>query len=1134
MQPDKRLSTYRLLIVAALLPWGAARAQTPEQTIAPEAYSLPRRDAVAAELEEGKVVLRGRVSKGEPYVVEMGRLEVEPNTTYRGSYPLAVGELVGDASLYLMIREHEAMDTGPFPDYNKTPPHQRSVTGDEERSLQFVTGEKTGALSVALVVAELDGALRLGPFTLRDVEREIWEEHEAVLTEVRAAAAAREQRLPRTLVFSRAQMKYGLHRNYEHVWTDRPLFVNRGHRVASKYVMPPPSYARMLEEVVEYDIDGLAFFPETTRRMGIYELTDELNVPGVSLLTEFLPMPEIEPKMAALEAALECENAARIEGKILITSYSAEALELEEWDEILTALREKHGDVFVFLPALTHTVRLRRGFNAGDPVTREDVEECQAYLRRYLDVCDGIYFNYAAAFKLDDHTFDEAFYRELFIPVFKSVLSEPPYRDKYLGLSAYHSHHNPDLAIGLSEDGTRTLRDSFEAAMEAKPDVILCPEWDEVNENTNFRPTTCNSTTTKRILRYYMSRIRDKAATPLPGDDASVPNLIVSTRKIVTLGETLVVELLNVPDDVESHPYSVELSLEDESGRTVRAFEPVTFDSSAMQEKRYEVPTEAFPSTRALVPVVEVRGYKDEDYRLRVEHGLPHAQIRTSWNWDFKFVKQPLRELLPVSEATLAWSGEGAASPGAAGDGLPVTRLAGAVEAEQELALVEVVADGDVVHAVSPTDELLRASDAYEMIRIEYRSTRTRTGVEGSIALHGADAHWLSNQPVLHKDPATHEPRGGTENYRVPVSPHLRWICLAIPREQLAEARLEVRLGDVAIDTSASEVLDKQMIAAAGEGGLHVAVFPYRRTLDMPFHLERKTATFDEPVWPWLATEQYHLRLTGTDGRTYRTRPLMQPGTGARATKALRIWSGTDRRAMDVRVSEERVPDVRYDFDPSRGAALLTEAGRPFHASIGGFPDTTSGRGGRHSASMFQGDRNGYPDNAERTAPEWVESEGGPALRFDGVGTFVHLPREALPRRGSFTLSFGIKPEVDKNAHLFLARTHRSSSLELGIEDGKLRASYFGKGLNMQRVETDLDVPVGEWSTIRVSYDLESMTLSVGDRTFEGDVTGPGFDFSPIVFGGFGATDATFDPGTGNTGWFKGLMRGLRIEHNAP
>lgn len=96
----------------------------------------------------------------------------------------------------------------------------------------------------------------------------------------------------------------------------------------------------------------------------------------------------------------------RIDGKVRVTSYVSGALTPPEWDELLQTLRAAVGDRFLFLPALTAPVRFKPDFQGGIPIAPEEIAECKTYLRSYLDVCDGIYFNYAAALKRSDRTFD--------------------------------------------------------------------------------------------------------------------------------------------------------------------------------------------------------------------------------------------------------------------------------------------------------------------------------------------------------------------------------------------------------------------------------------------------------------------------------------------------------------------------------------------------------------------------------------------------------------------------------------------------------------------------------------------------------------------------------------------------------
>ena len=943
---------------------------------------------------------------------------------------------------------------------------------------------------------------------------------------LQASAVQRKRLAPRTLVFSRSQVKYGLHVNYYHTWIDRPLFVNRGYRVPSLFMTPEPSFQRILQEVALYDLDGLAFFPETAGRMGVFDMTDRADVPGVTVLPEFISERNLELKMKVVEKALACRSAQRLNGKLLITSYNAGALTPAEWKDLLAALRARFGDVFIFLPALTAGADLRGAFDAGSLIPDADIEKAKAYLRSYLDVCDGIYFHYPAAFRNLDRTFDAAFYRDLFIPLWKSVLAEPAYRSKYFGLSAYRAHMNPDRAHTLHEDLTRTMRRSFEAAMDADPDVIILPEWDECNENTCWRPTVYGGTASQRIVRYYMSRIRGKEPTPRPGDDASVPNLIFSTRKMATLGEDVAFELLNVPDGSPACAYTAELELLDERGRPAVRFEPAVIDSARMQETRWHLATESLPEARALVPVVTVKNYGGRAAQ-RFE-GFHHVQLRATWNWDYLSVRQPLRDLIRPIKASLVRE-EG--SDGSDGS----FWLSGSIDAPEPLALVEVLGDDDEVYAVDPTDEFFRNNPDRELICIDYRAPGDKPlQLKGTITLENAAAHWFS-QGVIKKMINTPSGQPGVKRdvvtFESLASPHKRWVGLAVPRKDIAGATLVLAFDGIDVRWPLREIFAQGMLGYAGDKGLTITAAPYRSLPDMPAHLDRKDAAFRTRVWPETSGELFHLRATAKSGRIYRSLPIVAPplaGSGAEGgTRALRVYSGRARRGVDVKVAADRVPDLAYEFKPERGDVLLTAAGRPFWASMGGFVNATTGHGG--STDIIEG--NALPETFGRTAPSWErDEEGRPCLRFDGHATYLKLPREALPRLGAFTLELEVKPDEARDQILFINRVgHMQKSLALEIRQGKLYGSHRAVDLQIHEFPTALEVPAKAWSKIRVAYDFERISFSVNgkEESFPFNLYGCNLGCS-LIGDGFAQRYKS------QKMRFKGLLRGLRIQHGTP
>jgi len=1119
------LLTPLLLLFTLAVPTPTALADPAEavHTVTPRDYELPDGHGLDTGLgeDDGSPYLRLTGTTDNAVAIALGPWRVEANQSYEVSYRLRGVEQDKAARVYLLVREHEATDgrSRPLKPYHKQSVRDRAVPIDPqqpwlERGVRLTTGADTRALTASLVILELDGTLDLGTLKVHRGEQieaaraaQAEEDYDALLASIRQQADQRERVVPRTLVFSRSQMKYGLERQYYHKWNDRPLLVNRAYRVPFDGITPLPSYRKILEQVRRYDIDGLAFFPETKDRMSVFELHEQAGVEGVQLLPEFLPFdgPEaVKNKVAIVRRALASPHTPRIDGKLLITSYHAEGLSPREWDAILDQVRDEVGDTFMFLPTLVNVVKLRGPFNAGEPISRAEFAAEQQYLRDYLEVSDGIYFNYPAAFRQRDRTFDEAFYRELFIPVFKSVLAEPAYRDKLLGLSAYRSHMAPDRGNSLHEDATRTLRHSFEAAMDAEPDVLILPEWDEFNENTCWRPTISGSFTSQRIVRYYMSQIRDIAPTPVPGDDPSVPNLVMSNRKFAILGEQVVFELLHVPDAATPQPYRARLTLHDERGDVVHRFEPVAFDGDRLQEQRYAVATEDFADARALRPVVTVLGYRGRPER--VYDGFQATQLRATWNWDDLFIKQPLRDLYEPDKAELAWSR----------DEDSALQLAGHVVGDEPLALVEVVADDRVVFAVDPDDEFDRNDPGRVRLKIDYRAMHP-TPIRGHFRLEGASGEWFDHGSILHQPRHQAEFRADGVLFNGTASTHDRWVYVTLPRADIDAATLRITLGAHEVALPVREVIEQQMVGRALPGGLHVTVYPYHHQLDIPTHLNQRQASFTTRVRPGLGTEQYHLRVTTVDGHTYRSAPRLVPGSASEQTQAIRVYSDRRQGPVDLAVAADRVPTIDYDFAPGRGAVLLSEAGRPFWAGLGGFTRSTTGQGVLNGLY-----RRNYPEDVDRSAPRWVTGDGDETqLVFNGAGTFLELPRDTLPRRAAYTLAFEINPARGDDMVLLENRTlNRPRGLVLSIEDGRLLATYNVLDWSVKRIETSLKVPAGEWSAVQVEHDLDQLTLTVNGERQAFPLDQPAENVAFTVIG-----HAVTGPS------FAGKLRGLSITH---
>ena len=935
-------------------------------------------------------------------------------------------------------------------------------------------------------------------------------------------------RTGRTLVVSRAQMKYGLERNYLARWVDRPLFQDSSLREDhSGCVTPFSSFRRIMKIARSYDLDGLAFFPETSQRMCIFDYIERDPEPGFKILPEFIGSSDPEKKLALLDRALENPHVLKIGDRILVTGYRTDSLTMPQWKTMLNAFCERHGDAFIFMPDISYPAKQgwlnwSKRFNSEQPPTEEDRETIREYLRSYLDVFDGLYFAGCASLK-KQRRFDVDFYREFLIPLYRSVLDEPEYRDKYLGLSACIGHENcTRLGYTLSSDGTKTLRRSLEAALAAEPDLVVLPEWDEQNENTSIRPTVYNSFSTQRILRYYMSRNNGTPPSPIAGDDVSVPNLIISYRKLLTLGETLEVELLHVPDREKGTPYVATFWLEDLNGRRVAETHEFPFSANDLEDHTVRIPSETLENHQVLIPVVQI----DRNGRQSIfRDGMHHIHLRATWNWDYKWVKVPLRDVLQPDEASFHVVSD---TTNELGD-LP---MEGSIACGKDIASVEVLENDAVIYSVSPAADSFRERADVIPLLVELRSFQ-QGNLRGTLRVHNARSIWPVDQPTLMRDCSTED---NSLNFYEIIGWSPRQILLAIRREEAASAVLELDSAAVQSRVSVRTLLKNGIYSETHDDGLTVTFSRFCKQHDMPCHLDRKEVRFSGAVHPDLPTSVFHMRVVAKSGKIYRSRPVLLDDRSDSSVVSLPVYSDTKKKVVEVEVAKRRVPQIEYLMARNRGSVLFTPAGRTFWGHLGGYTDSVTGRGGAGGTdgSPFA-QRSNYPMNTHKHAPEWTTEDNSICLRFDGKGNYIALPQGTLPRRGPFSLAFEIKAtgDITKPQVLFAHHGYYIGSLKVLLTSGRLSGSFTNEQGKSFRIPTNLQVEKDKWHRVVVSYDLESMLFQLDDRHSPSFTChGPGLYDNTSVFGGIGGATDESSSAEGNPGWFEGYLRALAIRHN--
>lgn len=912
----------------------------------------------------------------------------------------------------------------------------------------------------------------------------------------------------RTHLFARTQVKYGLEDNdYLSRWVDRPLYLDPSLELTGPKngLIHRESFRRMREIALRYGLDGFAFFPETSGRKAVY---DEVN-PSEKflLLTEFIPGKTEAGKIQIAETALKSPFSFRMDDKVVITSYAADKETPEYWQQLMEKIRTRLGDHFLFLPSITNfgqypLAEWIQRFDHGK-ITPEDIAQVKEGLRQWARATDGLYFSAIAAVKDDRRRFHARFYEDFIIRNMKEVLAEPEFQGKRLGLSAGLGHENcTRFGYTFSSDGTKTLRRTMETALRANPALINIPEWDEQNENTSLRPTIYNSLSSMRIMRAYSAGLHGKKPEPLPGDDLSIPNLVLSYRKILTAGEKIEIEVLNIPDDNDSAPFTARVILQAPDGSPVFTSEELRFDPERLMDHTVEIPSETLALHPVLLPQLQVTSNGQTSV---FAEGLHYIELRPTYNWDYKWVKQPLRDLMKCRVAF--HMGEARA------DGTRIAEVE--VTANEPIAYVEVLDNDDTIYSHSPQTALPREDEQNFTLSFLWQSFRP-VPLSGTIGMKHASGVWTSGSASVHPEHMLSF-NGSTANHWPQEA------FLKLPKSELDQAVLAIQMpGIFEGEIPVKKIIDRGAVGLPGPDGFNLVISRYVRQSKIPVHANQTEIKFSIPVLPDLPASVLHVQIVGLSGDLYRSKPI-RLGTQDPTLKSTVVYS--DSSSRPVAITADSIPDIDYDFDPENGSILRTSAGRSFWGILGGYAPQATRRGGGESRDGTPFMRlSDYPTGMHDAHPDWVSlNDGRFALQFDGKGNFVTLPQGVIPRRSAFTITMDIKPEtIEGRQTLISNRSYYPGSFGFEMVNGRLRTSFLGENESLSSVDSDLNIAPGKWQKLVISYDGRQLKFAVDGVTSKPiPVKGPGYYDTLSVLGGF------------NKAWFRGQIKSLSISHAA-
>lgn len=909
---------------------------------------------------------------------------------------------------------------------------------------------------------------------------------------------------------------------YAHRWTDWPLMVDRSLQYIPgyNYRHTIPDMQRTLREIRDAGIDG-AIFNVTARwwAQKVGEICTQ-NLPVAARLVPDYPPTGRHYNGGNWHAedqdwfapAFTNRHGIFYRGRPIVSAYDGGFGSPEEMRKWLDRARSACGEFF-FLPFCPSGARISEWMDClrkGLPIPADEWEKAKEQVRARLRIADGVqfcdYVKMHAPFD-GEYSLDTEFCRNYGARIFREVFDEPEFKGKKaLGMVVGMGHAN-SYTYGnySSSDGTRTLRDALTIAHELDPDVVTFFEWDEWNENTGVRPTLWNSFAPTRIIRAMRAEHEGRENQPLAGDDTSVPNLILSFRKTLSLGETAQFEVVSVPDTSAVGPVTVSLKLQDENGRTLKTFKPVSLDTRRMEERRFKCGSEDFGNACAAVPVLTVRSSRGT--RTWGE-GLPFMELRPTANWDHKWVLMPLRDLAAGGSCRIK------ALTGA--DGKEKVSVSAAIPAGIDR--LETLDGGDIVRSKpgSAEEDWREDGDHYvfSIMAIAYRYPKKDAHLEVTGV---SEAEWMivtnrtSGMRLQMQCQATNTP----DSY------------LRIRKGEAARAVVRLVWPEIGtFEIPLKKVLESGMYSVAGPYWTSFSIHRFLRQTAFFSPVNAQTAQDEVELVPDLPVSVIGAHALTADGKICRSRPVVV-GRRSGEKVPIRVWSEFTGRVVKLDVDRERVPVLDYDLSGEKAGVISPSGfGCAFNGSMGGYlaSATRRNRGCGTVMGVCAADRRQV--QKEPTAPRRTVEDGIPTLEFDGSGTYFVMPGGVLSRTAAYRLSFDFRSEPTGGVQELFGSGSPYSWGSIGYlrieSDGIIR----GIGLSVHEhddasLATSRPVRPG-WNHLEIVHRVDSIELVLnGDPSGPVRVLPPGRFDSPCWFGG--------RPGM----LFKGAIRNVRCTHVA-
>lgn len=938
---------------------------------------------------------------------------------------------------------------------------------------------------------------------------------------------------------------------------DRELFGSRTLWEKSNSDFKSVSYMKTIEICKNYELDGFSgfIFPKDLYERQIKIVYDSLLkmdtgkgkftfMPVYSgHLQNFFP----DPKSAELFAS--SPYSFQVNGNPVAVSYFFDNFTPEEIEAKLAQLKKLTGKDTMLVTQIRFMHLKDNGniYYSKNEVSAIQLLHIFDYLTSYLKVSGGLSIGEASV--TSANTLNEKYYHEVLYPLFEAVFAQDEFNGKKLLVNELKTgYYNYEGGQSLSRDGTKTLRKYLDFSLKYKTDIMLMVEWDETNEDTGFVPLLGKPMSTQRIFKYYMSLLKHQEPAPNPDDDLSLPNLIISQRCQLMPGWVMDVELLNVPDTLKGEPYTVCLELLDQNDKTVFKSGPVSFNTAELKDKTFYLPSENFADSQALQSrlTIDYQGKKTV-----IGEGLPFTVMRTTTCWQHSYYCTPLRNILRGINAKVSFSRPSGNSH--------ELKLDASLKANELLNTIEAVQDNFVTYAYDPLNEYFQNDQDRMLFKFSWNYVNNPNLIPIAMDVDVKNApsaktfttfNWKTDPGAVRKSSSAYSETNNDiwmkNHAETSADDNFRYSLISIKKEDLDKGIFEIH-GTRLDGASKGEKFAWQIpFKKLNDDGINSKVFhdglafvmeTVHKPLIVPLPLAAEKVQINTVFASDNPSAVIALRVISEKGKVYWSKPFSPLSVTAVGDMPIQVYS-EDKGAVSLSVPSNRVPDIKYLFNPRFGNILYTSAGREFYGYIGSYVAVATGFSGLSYLRGFTPQYYLRPDGNNSPPAVWEKLPDGKwALKFDGENSnFLLLSSTAVPCRAGFTLSFDIMPEIIKPYQILFEqqRPRYLSGFRIAVKNGKLNIEFrrrvpHDKSISYCTVpefQTEIPIYAGQWQKIVFKYDETKIVVSANGKTETFPCSGIGLKVLCVSsFGGHRTEKENF--------LFNGLLRELEIKHSA-